>query len=59
MNIERVSPAADGVGTIAATDRRRLVDEINAIADHCSSLPLLADRSPEEILGYDEIGLPR
>ena len=57
MNIERESPAADGVGT-AATDRRRLVDEINAIADHCSSLPVLDDRSPEEILGYDEIGLP-
>ena len=57
MNIERESPAAGGVGT-AATDRRRLVDEINAIADHCSSLPVLDDRSPEEILGYDEIGLP-
>jgi hypothetical protein len=59
MNIERESGAADGVGTTAATDRRRLVDEINAIADHCSSLPVLDDRSPEEILGYDEIGLPR
>ena len=57
MNIERESPAAEGVGTSAA-DRVRLVDEINAIADHCSSLPVLDDRSPEEILGYDEIGLP-
>jgi len=58
MNIERESPAPDGVGT-AATDRRQLVDEINAIANHCSSLPVLDDRSPEDILGYDGIGLPR
>lgn len=39
--------------------QRRLVDEINEIADHCSSLPVLDTRSANEILGYDEIGLPR
>ena len=38
---------------------KRLVDEINEIADHCSSLPVLDARSADEILGYDEIGLPR
>jgi hypothetical protein len=31
---------------------------IDAIADHCSSLPVIDDRSPDEILGYDEHGLP-
>ena len=39
--------------------RRSLIDEINEIADHCSSLPVLDDRTPDEILGYDSIGLPR
>jgi len=34
-------------------------ERINAIVEHCSSLPVLDDRSPEEIMGYDENGLPR
>lgn len=29
-----------------------------AIARHCASLPVLDDRSADEILGYDENGLP-
>ena len=29
------------------------------IARHYASLPRLDDRSPDEILGYDENGLPR
>lgn len=36
-----------------------LVEEINEIAQHCSSLPVLDARSPDEILGYDATGLPR
>ncbi len=39
--------------------RRRLADELEEIAEHCASLPVLDDRQPEEILGYDETGLPR
>ena len=39
--------------------RRRLVDELEEIAEHCASLPVLDGRSAEEIIGYDEIGLPR
>ena len=38
---------------------RRLADELEEIAEHCASLPVLDDRSAEEILGYDETGLPR
>ena len=38
---------------------RRLVDELDDIADRCSRLPVLDDRTPEDILGYDEHGLPR
>jgi len=35
-----------------------LADELDAIGDHCSSLPLLDDRSEEEILGIGENGIP-
>lgn len=33
-----------------------LVEEIMGIAERCSQLPVLDSRSPEEILGYSEIG---
>jgi antitoxin VapB len=38
---------------------RRLADELDRIALRCASLPLLDTRSDNEILGYDEHGLPR
>ena len=37
---------------------RRLADELDEIALHCSRLPVLDPRSEEEILGYDERGVP-
>ena len=39
--------------------RRSLADELDEIARHCASLPLLDSRAPDEILGYDEHGVPR
>ncbi len=39
--------------------RRRLADELDEIALHCARLPVQDPRTPEEILGYDERGLPR
>ena len=39
--------------------RRRLADELEEIAEHCATLPVLDSRRAEEILGYDEVGLPR
>lgn len=35
-----------------------LVEDLHAIAIRCASLPVLDDRSADEILGYDENGLP-
>ena len=37
---------------------RSLVDELNEIALRCASLPVLDDRSEDEIMGYNEDGLP-
>lgn len=39
--------------------RRSLADELEAIAEHCARLPVLDARPADEILGYDEQGLPR
>ena len=36
-----------------------LVKELNEIALRCASLPDRDTRSPEDIIGYDEHGLPR
>lgn len=37
---------------------RRLIEDIKHIADHFTALPELDDRHPDEILGYDQRGLP-
>jgi antitoxin VapB len=39
--------------------RRRLRDELREIAERCRQLPTLDERPTEEILGYDDRGLPR
>ncbi|HEX4955514.1 MAG TPA: type II toxin-antitoxin system VapB family antitoxin [Thermoanaerobaculia bacterium] len=36
----------------------RLQDELAAIRKRCAALPVLDSRSADEILGYDEHGLP-
>jgi antitoxin VapB len=35
-----------------------LIADLMAIADHCASLPVLDTRTEEEIMGWDENGLP-
>jgi antitoxin VapB len=42
-----------------ARARRRLADELDEIALHCSALPVRDTRTADEIMGYDENGLPR
>lgn len=37
---------------------RRLADDLDEIARHCSSLPVRDAREPDAILGYDDRGLP-
>ncbi len=38
--------------------KKAVMVEIRAIADHYSSLPVLDTRTDDEILGYDENGIP-
>jgi antitoxin VapB len=42
-----------------ARSKRRLADELDEIALHCSTLPVRDHRGADEIMGYDETGLPR
>lgn len=37
---------------------RSLPDRLDEIARHCASLPVLDGRSPDEIIGYDQHGIP-
>jgi antitoxin VapB len=39
--------------------RRSLADDLDAIGTQCANLPVLDSRTPDEILGYDEHGVPR
>jgi antitoxin VapB len=48
---------------LAREERKReskeaVLADVRAIIDHFASLPVLDPRSPDEILGYDENGLP-
>jgi antitoxin VapB len=39
-------------------ERGSLVEQLNAIAQRAAELPVLDQRNPEEIIGYDEKGVP-
>lgn len=38
---------------------RRLADDLEAIAQHCAALPVKDHRTADDIVGYDQRGLPR
>jgi antitoxin VapB len=37
---------------------QQLISELMAIARHCASLPVIDNRTEDEIMGWDENGLP-
>ena len=48
---------------LAREERKRnnldaLLEEVRAISHHCASLPVLDSRTEDEIMGWDENGLP-
>ncbi|GJL66553.1 MAG: antitoxin VapB [Nitrospirales bacterium] len=38
--------------------RHSVADKLDEVAKHCAALPILDTRSPDEVLGYDDHGLP-
>jgi antitoxin VapB len=42
-----------------ARAKHRLADELDSIALHCAALPVHDPRGADEILGYDDYGIPR
>jgi antitoxin VapB len=42
-----------------ARSRRRLADELDGIALHCAGLRVRDSRNPDDIIAYDENGIPR
>jgi antitoxin VapB len=45
--------------TRRARTKHRLRDEIEEIALHCAALPVLDRRHADDIIGYDQHGIPR
>jgi antitoxin VapB len=39
-------------------DKQALIADLMAIAQHCASLPALSSLTEDEIMGWDENGLP-
>ena len=44
--------------TAQATSQTALKERLLTIAKRCATLPLLDRRPPDEILGYDQFGMP-
>jgi antitoxin VapB len=40
-------------------EKARLLDDLAEIRLRCAALPIIDDRQPDEIIDYDEHGLPR
>jgi hypothetical protein len=53
----KADPCKDG-GRTPQRDRRSLAAAIMAISRRCAALPRRTGRTPDEIIGYDERGLP-
>ena len=58
---EAIEAQAKLVGVTAAGTPRRRPDfnRIMEISERCSKRPVLDDRSPDEIIGYNEFGVPQ
>jgi antitoxin VapB len=62
--MERIRVARNALGERLGRGRaparnRRLSEELQEIGERCAALPTQDSRTPENIVGYDERGLPR
>ena len=53
----RESLAHQGAARLEERDRK--LEALNRISTECAALPILDARTADEILGYDEAGVPR
>ena len=60
---EAITAKAEAAGILVTKhvkySRDELIARMRALSDHCASLPVLDPRPPDEIIGYDEFGIPR
>jgi len=59
---EAVEERARMAGVMVGEPKRNpdeILRRIKEISDRCAALPVLDDRTPDEIIGYDEFGVPR
>ncbi|MEL7302128.1 MAG: type II toxin-antitoxin system VapB family antitoxin [Pseudomonadota bacterium] len=50
--------APEGEKALSEADRAKRLERLKAIANRTRNLPVLDDRQPDDIIGYDENGLP-
>ena len=58
-SVEATARAAGVVQSRSKLSRDELIARMKAIADRSAARPVLDDRTPDEIIGYDEFGVPR
>ncbi len=57
---EALEERARDEGVIVPRPAKKLdMEKIRAIIEHTASLPILDPRNPDEIIGYDEFGIPK
>lgn len=49
---------AERLERLRRAGRRPAAEELNAIAERCTRLPVVSGMTDDEILGYDERGIP-
>lgn len=59
MDLNIKNTATEKPAEAPESTQRRLADVLDEIALQCSRLPVRDPRTPDEILDYDEHGLPR
>ncbi len=60
---EAIAAKAEAAGLSLRQHKRLfgqdLIDRMTTISDRCAVLPVIDARTPDEIVGYDEFGVPR
>lgn len=54
-----VTALRDRLHRVKRRGGRRLAEELRIIGERCAALPVLDARPADEIIGYDDRGLPR